>query len=66
MMVSHCNFLLLKMSVKNSARLFFNTGFYSKLNFEIMTYVFYLETLKLVKKGSKSKYLAKNVFQGPK
>ena len=54
------------MSVKNSARLFFNTGFYSKSNFEIMTYVFYLETLKLVKKGSKSKYLAKNVIQGPK
>ena len=51
------------MSVKNSARLFFNTGFYSKSNFEIMTYVFYLET---GKKGSKSKYLAENVIQGPK
>ena len=30
------------------------------MNFEIMTYVFYLET---GKKGSKSKYLAKNVIQ---
>ena len=54
------------MSVKNSVRLFFNTGFYSKLNFEIMTYVFLFRNFETGKKGSKSKYLAENVIQGPK